>query len=64
MTFQQFQNTRQWYDDLLTRVPGDPPLSPGSKGYVYCGTLFIEDATAWPESAPGHGQGAMIESCG
>ena len=56
MTFEQFQNTRQWCEDLSTRLPGEV-LREDSKGYVYCGSFFIEDATAWPESAPGHGQG-------
>jgi hypothetical protein len=56
MTFEQFQKTRQWCEDLSARLPGEA-LGQGSKGYVYCGSLFIEDATAWPESAPGYGRG-------
>jgi hypothetical protein len=56
MTFEQFQKTRQWCEDLPARLPGEA-LSQDSRGYVYCGRLFIEDATAWPESAPGCGQG-------
>jgi hypothetical protein len=54
--FEEFQNGRQWCDDLHGRFPDD--VQPGSKGWLYCGgKLWIEDTSTWPEDAPGYGEG-------
>ena len=56
MTFDEFQAVKKWCDDLHERFPEDAP--PGSKGWLYCGgRLWIEDASTWPEDAPGYGEG-------
>jgi len=56
VSIEQFQASREWCDDLKNRFPED--VSPGSKGWLYCGgRLWIEDATNWPEDAPGNGKG-------
>jgi hypothetical protein len=56
MTFEQFQATRQWCDDLAAALP-DEVVEPGARGNLYCGSLFIEDTSAWPQTAPGQGRG-------
>jgi hypothetical protein len=54
--FEEFQNGRQWCDDLHGRFPDD--VSEGSKGWLYCdGRLWIEDTSTWSEDAPGYGEG-------
>ena len=42
--FEEFQNGRQWCDDLHGRFPDDAPE--GSKGWLYCGgRLWIENTS-------------------
>lgn len=56
MTFEQFQNSRQWTDDLAASCP-DHQL-PHAGGWVYLnGQLWIEDTSVWPTDAPGFGRG-------
>ncbi len=56
MTFQEFQATKEWCDDLQQRLPND--VQPGSKGWLYGGgRLWIEDTSTWSEDAPGFGEG-------
>ena len=48
MTFEQFQTTRQWCDNLGkalkdSRWDDEPP----AKGYLYLGRLYIEQAPQW-----------------
>lgn len=56
MDFEQFQNSREWCDDLHERFPDD--VQAGSKGWLYGGgQLWIEDTSTWSEDAPGFGEG-------
>ncbi len=53
---EEFQAAKVWCDDLHERFPED--VERGSKGWLYCdGRLWIEDTSAWPEDAPGYGEG-------
>ena len=56
MTYEEFQNTREWCDDLHKRFPDDVPS--GAKGWLYGGgQLWIEDTSTWLEDVPGFGMG-------
>ena len=57
VTFWEFMATKEPCDDLRARFPQEEGLAEGSKGYVYCGNMWIEDASGWPETAPGYGKG-------
>lgn len=60
MTFEEFQGSHQWCDDLGTRLR-EAAMPPGTRGWLYCGKqwggLYIEDASTWPADAPGFGNG-------
>jgi hypothetical protein len=56
MTFQEFQNSRQWTDNLAKAAADD--LLAGCGGWLYCeGQLWIEDTSSWPSESPGFGKG-------
>ena len=56
VTFEEFQNAKEWCDDLNAPFPDDVLL--GSKGWVYAsGQLWIEDTATWSADAPGYGAG-------
>jgi hypothetical protein len=56
MTFDEFQATKEWCDDLHDRFPD--AMEPDSKGWLYGGgRLWIEDTSTWSEDAPGFGEG-------
>ena len=64
MTFEQFQTTRKWRGNLkpllkeLGTICEDEADEPPIAGYTYCkDTLYIEDATTFPKTAPGYGHG-------
>jgi hypothetical protein len=71
MTFDEFQNTRKWHDNLkpLLKEMGviyeEEADEPSIAGYTYCNdTLYIEDATTFPETAPGYGHGHWCVTLG
>ena len=61
MTFERFQGTRQWADDLAATFQDDALL--GAKGWIY-GTLCIEDTSYWPSNSPGSGKGKWYPRIG
>ncbi len=63
MTFEQFQKSRQWTDDLAASCPDD--MIPGAKGWLYANShLWIEDTSTWSAGAPGFGQGKWYTRIG
>ena len=63
MTFDEFQNSRQWSDDLAVASADD--LLAGCTGWLYCGgQLWIEDTSSWPADAPGFGKGKWYTRIG
>ena len=58
MTFEEFQSTKVWSDDMSEFVGrGDDEPTPPC-GFVYTGSFYIESTKYWPESAPAYGKGA------
>lgn len=55
MTFETFRATGRESGDLWDEC--DDASVKGRPGRVYCGCLWIEDASDWPTDAPGFGQG-------
>ena len=60
MTFEQFQATRRYCEDIGAviadaRWDGEPP----AKGYLYLDALYIEEVQAhWPDAAKARGKPA------
>jgi hypothetical protein len=64
MTFEQFQATKQWSDDLSVQIPDlRQDTGPQPKGNVYLGCLYIEYvASHWPTEAKAQGEWYLILS--
>ena len=58
MTFEQFQQTRQWCDNLAEAVQSANWEDHGTpKGFLYLGCLFVEQVQPhWPAEARRQGQ--------
>jgi len=66
MTFEQFQDSRLYVTDLAKALPDtylDTPDAPPAPGYVYCGSLMIEEVQDhWPDNARARGQWYLLIS--
>jgi hypothetical protein len=58
MTFEQFQATRKWSDDLATAVSSDNWETNGTpKGNLYLGCLYIDHVEPhWPQDCQDQGE--------
>ena len=62
MTFEQFQATKTYCDDIGTKLDdGRPEEAPKAVGNVYLDTLYIEQVQDhWPEAARNAGKWNLI----
>jgi hypothetical protein len=62
MTFEEFQATRRWSEDLAADVPSENWETTGTpKGNLYIGCLYIDHVEPhWPEDARKRGQWHLI----
>ena len=64
MTFEKFQATRAWSDDLSSSLPDvfiDDADAPTQSGYIYCDSLYIEEVQDhWPDNARAQGRWHLL----
>jgi hypothetical protein len=62
MTFEQFQASKKWSDDLARDVSSENWEEIGTpKGWLYLGVLYIDQVQAhWPDQARAQGQWHLI----
>jgi len=64
MTFAEFQAARVWSDDLRASLPdvfNDEASSPPQSGWIYAGSLYIEEVQDfWPDKARARGRWYLV----